>query len=361
MTSKGFVCSAVFLMGLSSAYAQGDVTSDVTLYGRIAGGVRYVNNIPTSDGRTDSKFGYSSNDFGFSWWGITGHEDLGDGLKAVFKLESAFSSGTGALADPSALFVRDSYVGLEHPTAGSIWFGRAMSLADETGWYIDPRAEQLTGGGNFAKGRAWGPRINTITYNSPRWQGFSFRLQAAPGEQPGNSSGSRLLSASAAYDLEDFKAYGVYEELRDPAGKLSSLYAFSRVYMVGANYTLGTVKLFAGYQRLATDENDTVADALNPTAATRNDQAWIGATYAVTPLLILDAGWYHARVNHDGGSANLGAIGATYFLSKRTFLYATFGSVNNRGNAAFPVITYDVAPLPGHSQQGTYLGMMHYF
>lgn len=360
MTSKGVVCSAVFLMGLSSAYAQSDVTSDVTLYGRIAGGVRYVNNIPTSDGRTTSKFGYSSNDYGYSWWGIKGHEDLGDGLKAVFKLETAFSSGTGALADPSALFVRDSYVGLEHPTFGSIWFGRAMSLADETGWYIDPFAEQLTGVGNLAKGRAWGPRINTITYNSPPWQGFSFRLQAAPGEQQ-NSRGSRLLSASAAYDLGDFKAYGVYEELRDPAGDLSSLYNFSRVYMVGANYKLGPATLFAGYQRLATDENGTVAEASNPTAATRNDQGWIGATYALTPPLILQGGWYHARVNHDGGRANLGAIGATYFLSKRTFLYATFGSVNNRGNAAFPVITYYVAPLPGHSQQGTYLGIMHYF
>ena len=219
----------------------------------------------------------------------------------------------------------------------------------------------MTGVGNLAKGRAWGPRINTITYNSPRWQGFSFRLQAAPGEQPGNNRGSRLLSASAAYELENLKAYGVYEELRDPAGKLSSLYNFSRVYMIGANYKLGPAKLFAGFQRLASDEGDTVAEASNPTAATRNDQGWIGANYEATPFLTLQAGWYHARVNRDGGSANLGAIGATYYLSKRTLFYATLGSVSNRGNAAFPAITYQPGPAAGHGQQGTYVGMMHSF
>jgi predicted porin len=323
--------------------------------------VRYLNNIGAPDGSSGHQTAFSSNDYGFSWWGLTGAEDLGSGLKAVFKLESAFSSGTGAQADPNGYFARHSYVGLEHPTYGSLWLGRSMSLADETGWYIDPMAEQLTGVGTFAKGRAWGPRINAITYNSPRWQGFSFRLQGALGEQRNNSRGNRLLSASAAYELGGFNAYGVYEDLRDQAGDLSSLYFFSRVYMIGATYKLGAAKLFAGGQRLSTDESRTVAEASNPTAANRNDQGWIGASYSFTPEFTLSAGLYHAKVNRNGGSANLGALGATYYLSRRTFLYATFADVNNRGNAAFPVIVYAPGPLPDHNQQGTFVGMMHYF
>jgi predicted porin len=70
---------------------------------------------------------------------------------------------------------------------------------------------------------------------------------------------------------------------------------------------------------------------------------------------------YHVKLNRDGGSATLGALGATYYLSKRTVTYVTFGSVSNKGNAAFPAIIYSPGPRPGSSQQGTYVGMMHYF
>jgi len=355
--TKVYCLCAGFLV-VSAAQAQ---SGELKVYGRVNGGLQYLNKIPAAGGSTDHRVTFSSNDFGFSWWGIKGGEDLGDGLKAVFRLEAPFVSGTGALAVPDTMFVRHSYVGLEHEKFGSIWLGRTMSLADETGWYIDPLFEQMTGVGNLAQGRAWGPRINTVTYNSPRWDSFSFKLQAAPGEQAGNSKGNRLISVALAYEREDIKAYGVFEDLRDPAGKLSTLYNNSRFYMLGANYKLGGVKLFGGYQRIETDADATVADPTNPTAATRSTQGWVGANYEVTPLLSLQAGVYHVRLNRDGGSATLGALGATYWLSKRTVTYATFGSVSNKGAAAFPAITYQPGPLPGTSQQGSYIGMMHYF
>lgn len=351
------VCLCAAVLAVTAAHAQ----SDLRIYGRVNGGLQYLNKIPSAGGGTDHRFGFSSTDFGYSWWGITGAEDLGDGLKAVFKLESPFVSGTGSFAIPDTPFVRHSYVGLDHKKFGSIWLGRTMSLADTTGWYIDPLYEQNIGVANLAQGRAWGPRINTLTYNSPQWDAFSFRLQAAPGEQPGNSKGNRLFSASVAYEREDFKAYGVFEDLRDPAGNLSTLYNNSRFYMLGANYKLGAFKLFGGYQRIESDDDATIADPTNPTAATRSKQGWVGANYEVTPAFSLLAGVYHVSLNRDGGSATLGALGATYYLSKRTVTYATFGSVSNKGNAAFPAIIYSPAPPPGASQQGTYVGMMHYF
>ena len=348
--------TALTVIGICNANAQ----SSVTLYGRVASGLDFVTNVATN-GQSKSNFRFGSNQYGYSWFGLKGDEDLGGGVHAVFKLESLFSSGNGQIFT-NALFIRDAYVGLAHEKYGSIWFGEAMSLADETGWYIDPLGEQVgTGIANFAFGRAWGPRSNVVTYNSPNWGGFSFRLQDGFGNQAGNFRGGREFSASAQYTAASFAAYGVYEELRDAKGKFSDLYAASRVYMAGVTYTLGPVKFYTGYQQLVSSGQDTVATTFNPYAATRSQQEWVGASYQATPALSVQAGWYHGNVNHGGGTGNLGAIGTTYNLSKRTFLYLTVGAMFNGKQSAFPVETADSLPLPGHNQQGGYFGIMHFF
>jgi len=348
----GIVVSA----GVCSAHAQ----SSVTLYGRVASGLDFVTNVATPDGQSKNNYRFGSNQYGISWWGLTGKEVLGGGFHAEFKLESMFTAGTGQLPGRS-LFNRYAYVGLGKDEWGSLWAGQIMSLTDETGYYLDPFGEQVTGIANFAKGRAWGSRSNTLTYNSPKWAGFSFRLQNGFGNQAGNFRGSRQFSGSATYSLGGFNAFGVYEEIRDANGKFSDPYAASREYMVGGTYQFGGLKFYTGYQALVSSGHDTVVSADNPTGVTRNEQEWLGATYQVNAALAFQAGWYHGNANHGGGSGNLGVIGTTYNLSKRTFLYATFGAMFNGGNANFPVETADSLPLPGHHQQGGYLGMMHYF
>ncbi|WP_168788670.1 porin [Paraburkholderia aromaticivorans] len=354
---KIIYCASLMAFCACNTYAQ----STVTLYGRVASGLDFVTNVATPNGQSKNNFRFGSNQYGYSWFGLKGDEDLGGGLHAVFKLESLFTSGTGQ-TPPDTIFTRDAYVGLSHDTYGSIWFGRAMSLTDETGWYIDPLGEQVgIGVGNFAYGRAWGPRSNVVTYNSPIWSGFSFRAQDGFGNEAGNFRGGRQFSVSAQYTLVNFAAYGVYEEVRDANGKFSDLYAASREYMVGATYQVGGLKFYTGFQQLVSSGQDTLATSFNPAAATRSQQEWVGASYQATPALAFQAGWYHGNVNHGGGSGNLGAIGTTYNLSKRTFLYLTVGEMFNGKNSAFPVETADSQPLPGHNQQGGYIGIMHFF
>ncbi|MBB5423142.1 porin [Paraburkholderia sp. CNPSo 3155] len=353
---KRLAClAALTTLGIGSAYAQ----STVTLYGRIAGGLDYVTNVATPEGsKNNLRFG--SNQYGYSWFGLKGDEDLGAGLHVVFKLESLFTSGTGEIP-PDTIFTRDAYVGLASDKLGSVWFGRAMSLTDETGWYIDPFGEQATGIGNFAFGRAWGPRSNVVTYNSPNWSGLSFRVQNGFGGQAGNFPANRQFSTSAQYTLANLAVYGVYEEIRDANGKFSDLYSASREYMAGVTYQLSAVKFYTGYQALVSSGADTVATTFNPYAATRSEQVWLGASYQATPALAFQAGWFHGNVNHGGGTGNLGVLGTTYNLSKRTFMYLTVGAMFNGKNAAFPVETAESQPLPGHNQQGGYFGIMHYF
>ncbi|MEM5316487.1 porin [Paraburkholderia sp. JHI869] len=340
----------------SVAHAQ----SSVTLYGRLDSGLDFISNVAQPNGTSRNLFRYGNNQYCISWWGLQGSEDLGSGFSAVFRLESMFSAGSGSLPT-DALFGRYAYVGVASDKYGSLWLGRVMALTDETGWFLDPFGEQATGIANLAKGRAWGSRANTVTYNSNKYGGFNFRLQNGFGNQAGNFRGSRQLSASAAYTLTGLSLYGVYEEIRDANGKFSSLYEASQEYMVGATYSWGPLKFYGGYQQLWSSGSDTTVTADNPLGATRNSQEWVGLNYQATDALQLIAAAYHASVNHNGGSATLGAIGANYSLSKRTLLYSTVGMMFNHGNAAFPVEAQDSPPLPGHNQQGFYFGINHFF
>jgi predicted porin len=347
--------AAACLLWAGSAAAQ----SSAVLYGRVIGGVGYVNRVATGNGGSAGLFRYGG-DWGASWWGIRVNEDLGQGLSAVVNLESMFSSDDGRTIGDS-FFNRYAIVGLASRSYGSVWLGRAMALTDGELWAVDPFAMQFTGLGTLAYGRNWGPRSNAITYNSPSWGGLSFRAQAGLGEVPGRPSGGRQLSVSVSYESGPLVLKGVYEEIRDANGDFTNLYATSREYAVGGAYQAGDVKLFAGYS-LIRSGSDTVADASNPTAANRHQMVWLGAAWSATPSLTLLAGAYHASLNRDGGNATLLALGANYYLSKRTLLYATVGTVMNRGNAAFSVeVTADTKPVAGATQQGVYTGIMHSF
>src|SRR5260370_8538188 len=154
--------TALTVIGICNANAQ----SSVTLYGRVASGLDFVTNVATN-GQSKNNFRFGSNQYGYSWFGLKGDEDLGGGVHAVFKLESLFSSGNGQIFT-NELFIRDAYVGLAHERYGSIWFGEAMSLADETGWNIDPLGGQVgTGIPTFPFVRAWGPVSNSLPHTPP--------------------------------------------------------------------------------------------------------------------------------------------------------------------------------------------------
>ncbi|CAM2188005.1 Porin [Paraburkholderia sacchari] len=352
---KQFVCAILTSLGVCSAHAQ----SSVMLYGRVASGLDFVTNVATPNGNKNV-FRFGSNQYGSSFLGMLGKEDLGGGTQAVFNLENMFTAGTGATIG-SNFWNRYAYVGLSNDRYGSLWAGRAMTLTDETGYWLDPLGEQQIGILNFSRYRGTGSSINALTYNSPVIQGLYFRVQNGFGNTAGNFKASKTFSASVKYSLGGFNGYALYDERRDANGNFSGLYSNSREYLAGITYQLQAWKFFTGYMQLVSSGKDTVVDSTNAVGATRASQEWVGASYQVNPALALQAAWFHTNVNHGGGSAHLGALGATYNLSKRTFLYATVGAMFNGANAAFPVETQDSPPEQGHNQQGGYVGIMHYF
>jgi predicted porin len=163
----GFGCAA---MAPCVANAQ----SAVTLYGALDEGIDYVNNsggkslVRMRDGTYDGMYG--------SRWGLKGEEDLGRGLKALFKLESGFSLENGQSRQGGLLFGRQAYVGLSDQKLGTVTLGRQYdSIVD----YIQP----VTAAGQFG-----GPFLhagdidntdnsfrvdNAIKYTSPSFAGLT--------------------------------------------------------------------------------------------------------------------------------------------------------------------------------------------
>ena len=117
----------------TGAHAQ---SSNVTLYGLIDTTISTVNNANASGARLT---GFQVPWFSGSRWGLTGKEDLGNGLSAIFKLESEFETPTGNMDTPGVLFNRDAWVGLSSESLGKLTFGRQNAIArDVSGIYGDP-------------------------------------------------------------------------------------------------------------------------------------------------------------------------------------------------------------------------------
>ncbi len=333
--------------------------SNVTVYGRVSGGLDYINNSALAGGGTGNKLHYGGNQWGPSFLGFKGSEDLGGGWKAEFNYENMLSSADGTVLG-GGLWNRYAVVGLSSSTWGTLLLGKAMTLVDAELWALDPFGMQSTSIGTLVHFRNSGSRNNAITYNSRDFGGLSFRLQGELGETAGSASANRGLAGTVSYTTGNLTVKGVYEELRDANGNFTNLYGSSREYALGGSYQMSDWKLFAGASRITSDSN-TIVDASNPSGSTENKMGWFGANYQVNPAFELLGAVYRTNLNKDGGHATLVALGGQYHLSKRTMLYGTVGSVMNKGAANFSVQAGGSRPLPGTTQQGIYTGVMHWF
>ena len=76
--------------------------------------------------------------FSASRWGLKGQRDMGDGLSAIFKLESEFAPTTGK-ENAKAFFNRDAWAGFQSQDWGKLTVGRQNGLArDFSSIYADP-------------------------------------------------------------------------------------------------------------------------------------------------------------------------------------------------------------------------------
>ncbi len=146
--------------------------SGVNLYGTIDASLRSSNglsssNTPLSNGNATSVGSGVDNT---SVWGIRGQESLGDGWKAVFRLEGGINVDTGAQAKSDRLFDRIALVGLESPYGG-LALGRQPTLISDALLTVDPLGKRFA---------SFNPNINITGLSNTKFGTHAFETQYGP-------------------------------------------------------------------------------------------------------------------------------------------------------------------------------------
>jgi predicted porin len=371
----------VIALSLMAAAAAAHAQSSVTLYGRIDNGIQYETGIPGGHA-----WAAESGNWGCSWFGLEGSEDLGGGTKAIFQLEGQLNTMTGASA--GNLFGRHATVGFTNDHFGLFKMGNlgAGELSQDS-WGTDPQLMQRYAISTLVRGRNWASASNGAEYNSPVLLGglvlkgqYSLTNNTSWNSAPVNSA-TNAVEGIYTFGSGDFRV--IYDEVRGADGSFNNVYSASRSILAGGTYVIGPVKLYAGYQHLsapdATNASMGVTAASQPNgvgAPTGVNHEWLGAAWQVTSATALTGAVFHANANNGNGNATLFTLAATYALSKRTFLYTEAGYIHNSstsninlGNGPYGNNNFDPAtgtssngnPDYGHSQTGVFAGIMTTF
>ncbi|ANJ75006.1 porin [Ralstonia insidiosa] len=348
---------AAGVIGLSvmgSAYAQ----SNVTLYGTVENALSYTTHVNAAG---DSLSGMSAGILTTSRWGMRGREDLGQGWGAVFDLEQGFSPANGATQQQA--WSRESWVGLEGPY-GRVTLGRTYAPILEAAYMADPLREGTGTASVVALGQLSvlapgnGYRLDkTIRYTTPAsWGPISGSMLYAFGSPGSNVQksdfgahlmyGSPSLTLVAGYNREDnpWDASGSMINAvaagtpRPPIASPAYLNDWKReTWMLGANYTIDKLNLYAGYSH----DSDRPSSGTARRAYTTH-LYWAGAAYWLTSNADVRVGFYKLRVEDTNIHPYLVGAQLDYYLSKNVDVYLLGAFVHNQGGAgtSYPVVAF---------------------
>ena len=201
---KSFVAVAVLGAFASTAFA-----ADVTLYGVVDQGLKYTH-LDTDVAGVDAtdKFELKSGNQAGSRFGLKGTEELGDGYKVGFILESGFNADTGSMSKSGVIFNREASLSLYTPF-GQLSAGKIGAITQGTSsWgkmgyfsaFGTSYGDFVAQDGQVASTtQVWD---NMIAYQTPSFAGVKVYAQYAMGSQDNEnkSSSDRFYAIGATYD-----------------------------------------------------------------------------------------------------------------------------------------------------------------
>ena len=342
--------AALALAAMSTAQA-----ADVELYGLINTGFSYIHTDADVAGVNDTDTFTMENgkEFG-SRWGIRGSEDLGNGFKVGFTLESGFRSDDGTLDQGGKLFGRESRLYVVTP-AGRFSFGNLPifgSTLSMDGLFraIDPLFANYTSafGSGFATASSWTRVDNAVSYVTPTFAGltgyamYSFKNSAsAAGTEGYGGSTDRYASGALRYQVAGLEAVLVADTTMYGTDRSPETTHHDNGWTVtlGGNYTFANgFKVLAFAQKFQDQELSTRAragvmkDAIDHTDIGSYGfvDGWGASLGMNMPLVggtVKGQVAYRDMDNQDDVSFKRITVcaGYDYPLSKRTAVYAMTG------------------------------------
>ncbi|AJZ56941.1 gram-negative porin family protein [Paraburkholderia fungorum] len=387
------------LIGLGALVVAGSACaqSSVTLYGIADAGLTYSTNAKGAH-----QYALTSGNEGAGRWGLSGVEVLGGGLKTIFTLEAGYNIANGTIGQNGTEFGRQAFVGMSG-AYGTLTLGRQYASSTN---FVGPFE---SGNDWAASGATYGAhpadldnldnsnRINNaIKFQSLKYAGFSFGGLYSLGGKAGSFTENQIWSLGAGYANGPLN-FGVgYLQAKSPnfslwgnkandsatgsniASPVISGYATAasqQVVAAGGSYALGAVTIGGVYSNVKFKDlgSATVAGLAAAQAAYRGTATFnsgeLNLKFQVTPTLLLAAAYAYTKGS--GVGAQNGAryqqinVGADYFMSKRTDLYAVAvhqraSGTDSTGHQAVAAIS-GASPSSSSAQTLVTVGIRHKF
>ena len=402
MNKKLMAAAVAGVLVAPAAFAQ---SSNVQLYGRINGGLSYYKAegaagcTPTDCANREGRLRVFDNS---SRVGIRGTEDLGNGLKAIFQVETGVNIdngnnfGQGGQTNGSTGFwgSRTTYGGLQAGW-GRLTYGRQNIYwvngvnAPFAGAWINSEIPWTNGTnlGRVSNGGIITARVsNTIQYTSPTWAGNNFTITWAPtSESVQNQTVGGVTSDTngSIWGATWRGTFGpIYAQLDYAQPSLGTVGGFQKKgqlykaglgwgYMPGARVSVIWVRTQNNSPTGLNTAPGTAGTKVKKDGYTVNWYQTFGNIQAMAQY-----GWtgdlkgcaYSDALTCSSSSSNAWMVGARYLMSKRTWLYLSYMQVRNKdgdfidftGAAQTSVGPGGTTPY-GADPQMIALGFFHHF
>jgi len=299
----------IIAAAIAASFVAAPAIAEPTVYGKLRQSVDFVDMGTTDEVQIRDKS---------SRLGIKGSEDLGNGLKAIYKMEfnvkasETGSNGTGHVNGSTAITAnRNQYVGLAGDF-GTVLVGR-HDAPNNMAWsknnvFGDTVADLKGSNGPLE----WERIDGTVAYVSPSFSGLTFAAAIVPDETTYNPTGGDGLadhySVAAMYSNG-----GLYAALGHLALDVTGADVDETVLAV--NYAMDAFKVGVTYEMAETGTNNDV------------DTLQLFGTYTMGNN-VLKAQWWDMDADAVNGDADGWAIGLDHNFSKRTQAQLTYVDVD---------------------------------
>lgn len=351
--------NSVISLALGVAAGAASAQSSVNLFGVIDLALTRVDNGGAGTLNSISQDGQSSSRFG-----VRATEDLGGGLRAIAWLEGSVGADTGCGGPtigatpgcPGHTWQRRSTLSVAGPW-GEVRLGRDYvptfwNLVDFSPFGYNGIGSPAGTASTLASGATTFVRANnTIGYFLPPLGGLFGQAMVAAGE---GTTGNKYAGVRLGYSAGPVKAAVSYGR----TFKTGTMADDFTVLSLGASYNFGVLTLqgyFGRHEHLDRQQDQAIVGVLVPLGSGTLKASYIRARGELGPA------------GRSLGADQL-AAGYVYDLSKRTALYATYSTIDNKDKGDIPsgaLFTVGNGSLQGFQggerSRGIQLGIRHIF
>jgi len=307
------LCIALSAVFAVAAHAEGITLYGVAdIYGEVGKGDRHEVSL-NSGGVSGSRLGFDAG------------RDLGDGLKAIAKLEAGFALDQGASTQGGILFGRQAYAGLSGGfgtlTAGRQYTPQFLALDANDPFGTGAGSAVSSGIVSVFESRA----NNSIVWSAPTSGGFAVTAMVALGE---SSTGSQTNSSLASVDLHYGRGSSGVNLTLTGRKKPVDTGVNATAVTLGGTYDFGVLKLMGGVQQVNNSTGETAtADNRREFFAGVNvpfggDTLWLGAGTGKTESVA-------------GSTASQYSLGYIHSVAKGVDVYGVLTDIKNGPATAY--------------------------